>query len=190
MQEDIESSSIKDESIFNYEYDEFINDLFVTCKELLIGQIDKNNNEKGMNKFNILSIPKDKQKNIDKNMFNKKLIVNNDIMNHLLSEQLNMNDFSKNIKINDELEKFNNLEQNNKANKDYFLQYQDKYMPFISKENNEKENTSNNLKETNNNILNQNKIFDEKEERYKKYIEFLVIYYIIEIKWNTILYIW
>ena len=39
LQEAIESSSIKDEDIFNYEYDEFINDLFLTSKELLTGQI-------------------------------------------------------------------------------------------------------------------------------------------------------
>ena len=104
LQEAIESSSIKDENIFKYEYDEFIQELFLTAKELLSGQIDKNNNEKGLNQFNILSIPKDKQKNIDKNIYQKNLIINNDIMNQIIKEQQNMLDFSNDIKINEELE--------------------------------------------------------------------------------------
>ena len=103
LQEAIESSSIKDENIFKYEYDEFINDLFLTSKELLIGKIDNNNNEKGLDKFNILSIPKDKQ-SIDKNLYQKNLIINNDIINKLIKEQENMMDFSKNIKVNEELD--------------------------------------------------------------------------------------
>ena len=190
LQEAIESSSIKDESIFKYEYDEFINDLFVTCKELLSGQIDRNDNENGMNKFNILSIPKDKKKNIDKKMYNKKLIVNNDIINHLLSQQQNMNDFSKNIKVNEELETLTNLEQNNNKDKNDFLQYQDESMPFISTENNEKEKekTSNNLNETKNNIFSQNNISNEKEEIYKKLyrISSYLFYYINKIEYNPI----
>ncbi len=37
LQEAVESSNIKDESIFNYKYDDIINELFLTCKELLTG---------------------------------------------------------------------------------------------------------------------------------------------------------
>ena len=99
LQEAIESSSIKDDNIFKYEYDEFINDLFLTSKELLSGQIDNNNNEKGLGQFNILSIPKEK-KNIDKNAYQRNLFIHNDIMNQLIGEQQNMMDFSKNIQTN------------------------------------------------------------------------------------------
>ena len=98
LQEAIESSSIKDDTIFNYEYDEFINDLFLTSKELLSGQID-NNNEKGLGQFNIISIPNEKKK-IDKKLYQRNLIINNDIMNQLISVQQNMMDFSNNIQTN------------------------------------------------------------------------------------------
>ena len=121
LQEAIESSSIKDENIFKYEYDDFINDLFLTCKELLSGQIENNNSERGLGQFNILSIPKDK-KDVDSNMYQKNLIINNDILNQLISEQQNMLDFSKNIKVNDIFEKnneSNGLIQNKKKNKNY-----------------------------------------------------------------------
>ena len=101
IQEAVESSSVKDESLFKYEYDDFINDLFITCKELLSGQIDKNNNENGLGQFNILSIPKDKRKNIDNNIYQRNLIINNDIMEQLIIEQQSMMDFSKNIEINE-----------------------------------------------------------------------------------------
>ena len=103
LQEAIESSSIKDENDFKFEYDEFIDELFLTCKELLSGQIENNNNEKGLGQFNILSIPKDKI-NIDNNLYQKNLIINNDIINQLLSEQQNMMDFSKNIGVNEALD--------------------------------------------------------------------------------------
>ena len=114
LQEAIESSSIKDENNFKYEYDEFINDLFLTCKELLNGQIENSNNEKGLGQFNILSIPKDKT-NIDSNFYQKNFIINNDIMNQLINEQQNTMDFSKNIQINEALDKNNdnNFYENN-----------------------------------------------------------------------------
>ena len=57
LQEAVESSNIKDESIFNYKYDDIINELFLTCKELLTGQID--NSENGLKNFNILGKEKD-----------------------------------------------------------------------------------------------------------------------------------
>ena len=96
LQYSVETSSLKDESIFNYEHDNIINELFGTCKELLNGQID---NENGLNNFNILSIPKDKDKNIDTNIYKKNFIINNEIMNELIDEQQNMMDYSKNIKL-------------------------------------------------------------------------------------------
>ena len=112
LQEAIETSSIKDEHIFKYEYDDSINDLFLTCKELLTGQINRDNNEKGLGNFNILSIPKEKQY-IDQNKYKKNLIINNNILNQILNEQQNMNDFSNNIKINEELN--NNNEKDEKS---------------------------------------------------------------------------
>ena len=101
LQEAIESTSIKDENLFKYEYDDFINDLFITCKELLSGKIDKNNNEKGLGQFNIISIPKDKQKSIDKNLYQRNIIINNDLMEQLISEQQSTMDYSKNIEVNE-----------------------------------------------------------------------------------------
>ena len=162
LQEAIESSSIKDENIFKYEYDEFINDLFLTSKELLTGQIDNNNNEKGLGKFNILSIPKDKQ-SIDKNLYQKNLIINNDIINKLIKEQENMMDFSKNIKVNEELDDDNEKENEINLKRD--------------KNNNDIKNNNNEIliseikEEKNNNAdIKQNKIKEEEEDRepYKK----------------------
>ena len=71
LQEAVESSSIKDENNFVYEYDEIINELFMTCKELITGKIDKSNDEKGLSNFNILSLPKDIQKDIEENRYLK-----------------------------------------------------------------------------------------------------------------------
>ena len=99
LKEAVESSSLKDESIFKYHHDDIINELFGTCKELLIGI--NNNKENGINNFNILSIPKDKEKIIDTNIYKKNLIINKNIMNKLINEQRNMMDFSNNIKLNE-----------------------------------------------------------------------------------------
>jgi hypothetical protein len=157
IQDAIESSSIKDENIFIYEYDDIIQELFMTAKELLSGQVDKNNNEKGLNQFNILSIPKDKQKNIDKNIYQKNLIINNDIMNQLIKEQQNMLDYSKNIEINEELDSFR-LTYNSRNN-----QIDDNDSSFFSesKKDSESDNIYRNKK---------NKIREEIEDRepYKK----------------------
>ena len=101
LREAVQTSSIKDENNFTYEFDEIINDLFVTCKELITGKIDKSNREKGLNNFNILSQPKDSQKDIEENRYIKNLIVNNDMMNQLIIQQQTMMDFSKNIQLND-----------------------------------------------------------------------------------------
>jgi hypothetical protein len=157
IQDAIESSSIKDENIFIYEYDDIIQELFMTAKELLSGQVDKNNNEKGLNQFNILSIPKDKQKNIDKNIYQKNLIINNDIMNQLIKEQQNMLDYSENIEINEELDSFRMTSNSRNNQKD------DNDSSFFSesKKDSESDNIYRNKK---------NKIREEIEDRepYKK----------------------
>ena len=97
MQEAVESNNIKDESIFNYKYDDIINELFLTCKELLTGQVD--NSENGLKNFNILG--KEKDNKIDKNIYKKNIIINNEIMQELINKQQSMLDFSNNIKINE-----------------------------------------------------------------------------------------
>ena len=51
--------------------------------------------------FNILSLPKDIQKDIEENRYLKNLIINNDLMNQLLMQQQTMMDFSKNIRLNE-----------------------------------------------------------------------------------------
>ena len=155
LQKAVESSSIKDENIFKYQYDDIINELFDTCKELLSGQID--NNEQGLKNFNILSIPKDKQKVIDKNIYEKNLIINNDVMNHLLNQHQNTMDYSKNIELN----QYNPIDKNHrKKNK---LINKDSYSPRLS------ENNLSSIKEdklfdkTLNNINIKNKVIEEKE---------------------------
>ena len=108
LQEAVESSSMKDESIFEYKYDDIINELFLTCKELLSGQIN-HNNDNGINNFNILG--KDNDKKIDKNIYKKNLIINNEIMEELIGIQQSEMDFSNNVKLN---------EPNNIDSKHYF----------------------------------------------------------------------
>ena len=102
LQEAIESNSIKDENIFKYTHDNIINDLFGTCKELLFGQI--NNNKYDIYNFNISSLKKNKK--IDEKRYEKNLIINNDLMNQLISQQQNMMDFSTNIALNDPKNKY------------------------------------------------------------------------------------
>ena len=163
MQNTIESSSIKDETIFTYEYDDIINELFGTCKELLSGQIDYSN-ENGLNNFNILSIPKDKMKKIDTNIYKKNLVINNDLMNQLINEQQNMMDFSNNIKENDPNYKNFTIELKNLKNS--LL-----YSNIMNSENKDKKT---NAKDKNNNDVNtvkenNNKNTGEKVNlRYKK----------------------
>ena len=173
LQEAIESSSIKDEDIFNYEYDEFINDLFLTSKELLTGQIDNKNNDQSLGEFNILSLPDD-IKNVDKNLYQRNLIINNDIMNQLIMEQQIMLDFSKNIKINEELElylkkdKYNENDNDNDNDED-ILKYNIKNNNFKSTKFEQKMN----IEEKKNRKIyenKQNKSKEEEEDRepYKK----------------------
>ena len=102
LQEAIENNNLKDENIFKYEYDDIINELFVTCKELLTGQIDTSNSMKFAGQFNILNKQKDNDKIIDKNKYEKNLIINNEIVNELINEEQNMMNFKKEIDINDD----------------------------------------------------------------------------------------
>ena len=117
LQEAVESNSIKDDNIFNYKYDDIINELFLTCKELLSGQID-NNNENGLKNFNILG--KDKESKIDKNIYKKNLIINNEIMEELISKQQSMMDFSNNVKVNEP----NSLSSGTTSKKKKYKKYQ------------------------------------------------------------------
>ena len=144
LEEAIETSSVKDQDIFKFELDDFIIELFLTSKELLIGQIEKNNNVFGHGQFNILSTSKDNYKDIDENIYKKNLLINNEIINQLMNEQLNMNDFSKNIKVNEEL--LNNNEKEKSKNKSRNIDIrlmEDDNMAFISTEQNEKKNSFN-----------------------------------------------
>ena len=153
LQEAIELNNIKDESIFKYEYDDTINDLFITCKELLTRQIDTRNDNKYSNQFNILR--KDKENLVDKSKYGKNLIINNDIMNQLINEQQNMMDLSGNIDTNNELNgdlEFNEMDSN-RINKNKEI-------------NNKEENyKGSNIDNTTNKIqhsVNQNKINEDK----------------------------
>ena len=100
LQEAIETSNLKDESVFKYEYDDIINELFITCKELLTGQIDPSNNLKYSGQFNILNNKDDKDNVVDKSKYEKNLIINNEIVNQLINEQQNMMNFGNEIDIN------------------------------------------------------------------------------------------
>ena len=102
LQEAIENNNLKDENIFKYEYDDIINELFVTCKELLTGQIDTSNSLKFAGQFNILNKQKENDKIIDKNKYEKNLIINNEIVNELINEEQNMMNFKGEIDINDD----------------------------------------------------------------------------------------
>ena len=154
LQKAIESNNIKDESVFKYEYDDIINELFITCKELLTRQIDTSNNTKYSNQFNILNSRNDKNNLIDKSKYEKNLIINNDIMNQLINEQQNMNDLSGNIDINNQI--------------DEDFEGDDNFDKIGTNENIIHEDTNQENIEKNKNIIIQNKISDDKEkESYK-----------------------
>ena len=98
LQEAVECNYIKDDNIFIYKYDDIINELFITCKELLSGQINSSDNS-GINNFNV--IEKNKEKKIDQNLYKKNLIINNEIIEELIEKQQSTMDFSKNVKLNE-----------------------------------------------------------------------------------------
>ena len=159
LQEALISNSIKDKNIFEYEYDEFINELFLTCKEYLTRQIDRSNKGKEIDNLNHSSISKEKSKDTEENKYIKNLRVNYDIMNNLINQQKNLMDFSKYIETNendcvdDYLDKSNksslnikkvslgNVCDNNNCNKDKFMNIiQNKNSFKYEKEEKEKEN--------------------------------------------------
>jgi hypothetical protein len=121
LQDAVETSSLKDENVFIYMFDDIINELFATSKELLIGQINTHNNSY-LNNLNILSDNKSKNELSNEKISNQNLILNNDIINHLLKEQQNMMDFSKNIKTNvpKNHNKENTIYNKSKNNNSYF----------------------------------------------------------------------
>jgi len=118
LQETLLSDSIKDAKLFEYEYDEIINELFLTCKEFLSGKIDKANKEKELDNLNNLSISKEKS-NKEENKYNKNLKINNYLMNKLIKEQNFLMDFSKYIETNEN----NILENNENENSNNSLLY-------------------------------------------------------------------
>jgi hypothetical protein len=121
LQDAVETSSLKDENVFIYNFDDIINELFATSKELLIGKINSYNNGH-LNNLNILSDNKSKTELSNEKISNHNLILNNDIINHLLKEQQNMMDFSNNIKINvpKNPNKENTIYNKSKNNNSYF----------------------------------------------------------------------
>ena len=208
LQEAIELSSIKDENVFKYKYDDFINELFLTCKELLIGQNNKNNHEIGLDKFNILSNHNNKQNYINENIYSKNLIINFDKMNQLINQKKSLMDFSNNIKLN---EFNNNKNKKNKKKKSNNINKSSmdirKNINSLLNSNNNQENNTNDLNEEYliNNIVNDNKDFiknkkeKEKEDRkpYKRLFQITnYLYYYMnkkeqnyfEINNNTFIY--
>jgi len=101
LQQALLSNSIKDNKIFEYEYDEFINDFFLTCKELLTKQIDKSSKEKVIDNLNHHLISKEKSKDSEENKYAKNLRLNNDILKNLMNQQKSLMDFSKYIETNE-----------------------------------------------------------------------------------------
>ena len=140
------------------------------------GQIDNNNNEKGLGQFNILSIPKDKKK--DQNIYERNLIINNDLMNRLMIEQQSMMDFSRNIQING-VSDFNikKTKRSIDLGTNNFLNQSQSEEIIHEFEDNSKRNT---LQNEDKNNINQNKINEEQErEPYKRLFqisEFLDLY--------------
>ena len=102
LQEAINTNNIKNESIFKYEYDDTIQDLFTTCKELLTRQIDNKQNKKYSSYFNVLDTQNDNL--VDERKYENNLIINNDLINKLKREQQNMMDFSDNVGYNNKLD--------------------------------------------------------------------------------------
>ena len=158
IQEALISNSIKDVKIFEYEYDDIIKDLFLTCKQFLIGQINKDNKENGLDHLNSLSIYKDKYAGSEENKYKKNLRINNYIMNKLINQQKILMDFSKYIEINENNDLQNYEEYNNNNS---FL--------YNKKMNFGNINVNNEL---NNNIQNKNTFKAQKEEKEKENREF------------------
>ena len=153
LQKALLSNLIKDAKIFEYEYDEIINELFLTCKKILSRKIDKGNKEKELDNLSNLSISKEKSDS-EENKYTKNLRINNYLMNKLINEQKNLMDFSKYIETNE-----NNILENNEDEKnDNSLLYSKKM-----KDNNDK---------LGNNIQNKISFNFQKEEKKKENREY------------------
>lgn len=177
LQEAVESSSIKDESIFNYKYDDIINELFLTCKELLSGQINSSNDNE-LNHFNIFE--KDNEKKIDKNLYKKNLIINNEIMEELINAQQSEMDFSNNVKLNEP----NNIDSNNMI--------KDKQKE--RKKDSSKENLINNSDSNKMSQKDKNNNGNEKNKENESYIKLFKIseyldYYRSKLENNNVIYL-
>ena len=121
LQKALLSNLIKDAKIFEYEYDEIINEFFLTCKKILSRKIDKGNKEKELDNLSNLSISKEKSDS-EENKYTKNLRINNYLMNKLINEKKNLMDFSKYIVTNEN----NILENNEDENSDNSLLYSKK----------------------------------------------------------------
>jgi hypothetical protein len=154
LQQTLLSNSIKDKNIFEYEYDEFINDLFLTCKELLTKQIDSK--EKVIDNLNHSLISKEKIKDSEESKYAKNLRINNDIMNKLMNRQKSLMDFSKYIETNENNYLENYLDKNNKSS----LSIKKVSLDNIS--------DNNNKVKFDNIIQNKNSFKFEKEEKEKE----------------------
>ena len=167
LQEAIETSNLKDESVFKYEYDDIINELFITCKELLTGQIDPSNNLKYSGQFNILSNKNDKGNVVDKSKYEKNLIINNEIVNQLINEQQNMMNFGNEIDINEDL---TNNDINNDIIEDEIPERsENRKNSIISRSININNNEVKENIETIDNINKQNKIQEEEDKDKRSY---------------------
>ena len=156
LQETLESNSIKDAKIFEYEFDDIINELFLTCKEFLSGQIDKNNNEKGLDIIN----SKSQEKSVtEENKYSKNLRINNYIMYKLINDQEILMDCSKYIEINE-----NNTLQNDRDKNSSNSFLYDKKMNFSG--------VCDNNNKLSDNIQNKNTLKFQKEEKEKENREF------------------
>ena len=156
LQQVLLSNSIKDNKIFEYKYDDFINDLFLTCKELLTNQIDKSSKEKVIDNLNHHLISKEKSKDSEENKYAKNLRLNNDILKNLMNQQKSLMDFSKYIETNE-----NNYLEN------YLVKNKKSSLKKVSLDNiGDKDN---NIKVKFDNILqNKNSFKFEKEEKEKE----------------------
>jgi hypothetical protein len=156
LQQTLLSNSIKENNIFEYEYDEFINDLFLTCKELLTRQIDKSSREKIIDNLKPDLISKEKIKDSEENKYAKNLRINNEIMNKLINQQKSLMDFSKYIETNENNYLENYLDKNNKSS----LSIKKVSLDNIS--------DNNNKVKFDNIIQNKNSFKFEKEEKEKE----------------------
>ena len=140
LQKAIETNNIKDENIFKYEYDNIINELFITCKELLTGQKDTSNNLNYSGQFSIINQKNDEDKNIDKKKYEKNLIIDNEMVNKLINEQHNMMNYKKEIDCNDDYSDNNDISEEDENEYNYLKKFSKSKSRNIDDEKEDKEN--------------------------------------------------